>query len=370
VAIADPQTQFNGDGYDRQFCGGTLISPTLVVTAAHCAYDDFGPVTGFEDPENFAVISGRTTLSSSAGEETVASGLYYFTGDPANPDLAQDGPLPGSDPPPLYDPNPVTGDDEWDAVVLQLPTPVDPPAAPIKIAGPDESDTWAAGRDAFVTGWGTTVEGQSKTASDTLRETQIHMLSDDTCANFDHGSYGYDAASMVCAGEPDADRDTCQGDSGGPLVVPVTGPDEFRLVGDTSFGNGCGDGVPAVYGRLAGTAMRTAIGDLVPSAIGSGAQPRDVQDLPTNTDPNPPPPDDPNPPDPTPKTHCVVPGLRTRTVPAAHRVLRRRHCRLGTITRRHSTRFRRGRIIAQRPRQGARRTEGFRVRIVVSSGRR
>ncbi|XP_050087815.1 serine protease persephone-like [Anopheles aquasalis] len=43
--------------------------------------------------------------------------------------------------------------------------------------------------------------------------------------------------------------DTCQGDSGGPLQVLID--KKYRLVGVTSFGNGCGSNTPSVSTRVA-----------------------------------------------------------------------------------------------------------------------
>lgn len=42
--------------------------------------------------------------------------------------------------------------------------------------------------------------------------------------------------------------DTCQGDSGGP--IQIVQDDKFKLIGVTSFGNGCGSNTPSVYTRV------------------------------------------------------------------------------------------------------------------------
>ena len=359
VALTINQTVLPfADAFDRQICGGSLIAPDLAITAYHCV--DLAPPNRPEPPEVFGLVTGRTTLSnSSQGQEHDVEGIYYFTGSEASPVLTDSG-------------NPLNDGDRWDAVVIDFAGAAVAPAAPIDIAGSGEEPTWAPGRPAVVTGWGTTSEGGSP--SDTLREVVIEMLSDQTCENYSHpdfGPYPWDPVTMVCAGWLPGGRDTCQGDSGGPLVVPITGDAGFRLVGDTSFGDGCARAnTPAVYGRLAGPKMRDPIGvfaaDRGYDVIGAGGTPRDL-----TADPGPDPGPDPNPdPDPAPTRRCVVPNLKGRTVPAARRAARRRNCRVGRVTHRRSARIRRGRVMGQRPRRGSVRRAGFRIRIVVSSGRR
>jgi secreted trypsin-like serine protease len=274
VAITDPPSS-GGDGFDRQFCGGSLVAPTVVITAAHCVYSfavPFGcsPLDGFDNPaSDFSVITGRTTLSSSEGEEIPVAEIYYFEPGPNGAGVAQAQSTGDGDG--LYE----CETNRWDAVFLVLASPS--ASQPIKIAGPDEAATWAPGRTAFVTGWGDTTGNDDY--ADTLQEVQIHMIADEFCGSAVAYGAGFDPQTMVCAGEEAGGKDTCQGDSGGPLVVPIEGGG-FRLVGDTSFGEGCAQpNKPGVYGRLAADPIRTALRDGIASVVpgtdvvGSGAGP-------------------------------------------------------------------------------------------------
>lgn len=49
VAITFNPEVYAGDGYQRQFCGGTLVASKMVVSAAHCFYDSAGLVAGGKD---------------------------------------------------------------------------------------------------------------------------------------------------------------------------------------------------------------------------------------------------------------------------------------------------------------------------------
>jgi hypothetical protein len=63
---------------------------------------------------------------------------------------------------------------------------------------------------------------------------------------------------------------------------------------------------------------------------------------------------------------CVVPKLRGKRLRRAKSLLRRAHCRLGQVTRKPGTRIAPGRVLASRPRTGARRPRATRVRLVVA----
>jgi Calx-beta domain/PASTA domain len=75
-------------------------------------------------------------------------------------------------------------------------------------------------------------------------------------------------------------------------------------------------------------------------------------------------------PPPQPRPRCVVPNVRGKTVTQARRTLSARKCALGRVTRAYSQKVRRGRIISQRRRPGARLPRGTRVNVVVSRGNR
>jgi trypsin len=236
---------YPGNGFQRQFCGGSLVAPTIIVTAAHCVHrsgNTFFPVS------DHASITGRTTLSNtSQGQEIPWSNYFIFVDGSGKP---------------LF--NPQTFD--WDVVfaVLNSPSPSSN-STPIQIGGASEASFWAPGNEnAWVTGWGTTSSGGTR--SDTLREVNIDRIADSTCG----GSYGgsFHSETMVCAGEMGGGQDTCQGDSGGPLVTPVSGG-AFRLFGDTSWGNGCGlPNFPGVYGRVAQNPICNALQNGIQTVAG------------------------------------------------------------------------------------------------------
>jgi hypothetical protein len=228
VALTLNPSSHEGNALDRQLCGGSLVTPRIVLSAAHCFFDG-----NWSPPADYAIVSGRTRLSSSEGVEVPVVDYYYLTD---NSDTQ------------LYNPN----TQEWDVVVVRLSQPV--ASKPIKLASADESSLWTAGREAIATGWGTTFTDPK---SDVLQQASLSILDDGECRD-QWGLSGRQASVMLCAAA--AGRDTCSGDSGGPLVV-AAGRGEYRLVGDTSFGASCGSG--GVYGRLSGSPMREMLRDAV-----------------------------------------------------------------------------------------------------------
>jgi hypothetical protein len=66
-----------------------------------------------------------------------------------------------------------------------------------------------------------------------------------------------------------------------------------------------------------------------------------------------------------PAARCRVPKLRGITLRRAKRILRIAHCRLGSVTRKRAKPRLAGRVLSSRPRAGARRPAGTKVRLVI-----
>lgn len=198
-----------------QFCGGAVVAPTKVVTAAHCLSKEVLGVAGARD---LKVIAGRSQLRAAKGQEVVVRDTWV------NPD---------------YDPASNAGD----LAVLTLASAL-PDSYVIGLAGPGDA-AYTPGTAATVYGWGDTSGRGSYSLA--LRSAQVQVLPDGACERaYPGNSEGeYRSATMLCAGDPAGGHDACQGDSGGPLIAGG------RLIALVSWGSGCGQAEsPGVYTRI------------------------------------------------------------------------------------------------------------------------
>lgn len=196
-----------------QFCGGTLVAPTKVITAAHC----MSTVT----PTAIRVVAGRDDKQATAGETGTVTSAWV------SPDFQSVG-------------------RGLDVAVLTLAAPST--RAPLPLAGPADAALYRAGTAARVYGWGANAEGGP--ASRYLSGATVPMRDDGYCRA---GDQGFDPSLLTCAGYDVGGVDSCQGDSGGPLVAGG------KLIGITSFGDGCARaGKPGYYVRVGQVSARLA----------------------------------------------------------------------------------------------------------------
>ncbi|MCX4906739.1 trypsin-like serine protease [Streptomyces sp. NBC_00878] len=215
LGYSDPAT---GNGY---FCGGTLVAPNKVLTAAHC-------VAGLDWVSNGAVLAGTTDLDDYA-TGTPAGVFRQWTHPRYNDATAQN-----------------------DIAVLTLDRPLEQPW--LRLAASDDSALYTPGTAATVYGWGLTSGAADATLSTKLKKASLPLVADATCNSAMQAVLGVDEffeGSMTCAGAPatGADEGTnspCNGDSGGPLVVAN------KIVGIVSWGvQGCtGKGAYPVFTKV------------------------------------------------------------------------------------------------------------------------
>lgn len=192
-------------------CGGSIITPVRILTAAHCTV---------------GALLAQTSIRAGSGAHATGGQLIPVSAFNNHP--------------------------QYNAANLQNDIAFMNLASALTIGGavqiaplPALNADFPAGTRCTVAGWGSMVQGGP--SSPDLRAVGVPIVDQQRCIEVYEG-FNVVSPDKICAGYSAGGRDACQGDSGGPLVLDNA---PGSLIGVVSWGRGCA-GVDSygVYARV------------------------------------------------------------------------------------------------------------------------
>jgi len=207
---------FNRSAADFTFCGGTIICPRFVMSAAQCTAPG----------SSYKIYIGVHRVPADFTEDNLhvvkKAHVHPKNGAPNN----------------------------YDYAIMELMNPISITAYAKAIFLPDGSEKYNDKSLFLTSGWGATIS-PDKNSSDTLLSVTVPFVPHGVCKDIYSQFSRLLTPQEMCAGDIENGKiDACIGDGGGPLAWLDPKTDQVKLSGVVSFGSesGCDKpGVPGVY---------------------------------------------------------------------------------------------------------------------------
>lgn len=235
----------------RLLCGGSLIAPGWVLTAAHCLEDEDGRPTVTAKSGHMIRLGVHRPFDEKEGNTHAITGVFKHPG---------------------FRPKSQTSTLAWDVALIRI---AETPRKRGRVAGritPVALDTVPLplrairpGMQATVLGFGRTSPNDQATSTALLKG-DVYLKDRQSCTRRTFFS-DVRLDSVLCASERKG-RHNCEGDSGGPLILEGEADGPPVLIGVISGAMGCGEGdKPSRFVRVTHSTVRAWLDSILPAEV-------------------------------------------------------------------------------------------------------